>query len=535
MKQINPFRNELLFKLYEKLFNPELKYYNSFFKTVIHPKANKGKILMYVGIGGVYFSPIEMIMYHLLKIQGYDVDYLIYDETIPINEVITHERVHSQGKDIFWNRSVKKFQKNLSAAQINYSIININPEIDKLIKDLNDLESIFKFHYDGVDFGDIVKGVMFRYYKSLKFGSDSFDVGKKFLITSLTNYFKIGELNSLTKYDYILFSHGIYCTWQPVVSFCKKNNIPFICYDRAKVKGTLNFNLNVQSPVWDISAAWERLKNYQLNTNELDSVCNYLKERELQKGDVYSYNFSAKESNISDLKERLNITPNATVITIFTNLIWDAANVSRDIAFSSPIDCVKKTIDYYFNRKDVHVVIRSHPAEKVLGTKERYGELVRGLFDIGLPPNVTIIEPEQNINSFSVLELSDIGIIHTSTVGLEMAIEGKPVILISETHYRNKGFTYDALNEIDYFSKLDNLIFSKDLKPNQIQLAKKYFYLMMFEYQQKMPMTFAENGSFNGYGYKKFEELCNDANIQINRIVKRISDEKNFSDFIFRN
>ena len=68
MKQINPFRNELLFKLYEKLFNPELKYYNSFFKTVIHPKANKGKILMYVGIGGVYFSPIEMIMYHLLNL-----------------------------------------------------------------------------------------------------------------------------------------------------------------------------------------------------------------------------------------------------------------------------------------------------------------------------------------------------------------------------------------------------------------------------------------------------------------------------------
>lgn len=535
MKQINPFTNELLLKVYGKLFNPESKYYDFFFKSVSHSNPVKGKILMYVGIGDMFLSPVEMVMFHLFKNQGCEVDYLIYDETIPINEVITKERVESYGKDAFWNKSVNIARKNLSAAQINYSIININPEISLLIKDLNDIESILKFHYDGIDFGDIVKGVMFRYYKSLKFGSDSFEVGKKFLITTLTNYFKVRELNSLNKYEYILFSHGIYCTWQPVVSFCEKNNIPFICYDRAKVKGECNFNLNVPSPVWDISTAWERLKNYQLTTDELDRVGKYLKERELQKGDVYSYNFSVKESNISALKDRLNISATATVVTIFTNLIWDAANVSRDIAFSSPIDCIKKTIDYYIKRKDVHIVIRSHPAEKVLGTKERYGELVRGLFNIGLPTNVTIIEPEQNINSFSVLELSDIGVVHTSTVGLEMAIEGKPVILISETHYRDKGFTYDAINESDYFSTLDNLIYSKDLKPNQIQLAKKYFYLMMFEYQQKMPMTFTEKGVFNGYGYQNFDALCNDADSQINRIVERISNTKTFKDFIFKN
>ena len=535
MKQINPFSNELAIKAYRKLFKPEFKYYSSFFKSIEATTSRKGKILMYVGIGDMFLSPVEMAMYHLLKSKGYEVDYLIYDETIPINEVITKERVITQGKDVFWNKSVKKAQKNLVAAQIDYAVINVNSEIEVLIKDLKDTESIFKFHYDGVDFGDIVKGVMFRYYKSLKFGSDSFEVAKKFLITSLTNYFKVRELNTLNKYDYVLFSHGIYCTWQPVVSYCKKNNIPFVCYDRAKVKGECNFNLNVPSPVWDISAAWERLKNYNLNTEELNRVGNYLKERELQKGDVYSYNFSEKESDIAALKEKLNIASNATVITVFTNLIWDAANVSRDIAFSSPLDCIKKTIDYYLDKKDVHIIIRSHPAEKVLGTKERYGELVRGLFENELPTNVTIIEPEQNINSFSVLELSDIGIVHTSTVGLEMAIEGKPVILISETHYRDKGFTYDALSESDYFSKLDNLIATKELMPNQIELAKKYFYLMMFEYQQKMPMTFTDKGVFNGYGYKNFEELRNDSNSPINRILDRICNKNTFEFFIFKN
>jgi hypothetical protein len=534
MKQINPFKNYFLARIYCKLFSSQENYYKSFFDSVLPINPGKENVLMYVGIGDMFLSPLEILIYHLLRNRSCNVDYYIYDESIPINEVITKDRVESIGKEVFWRNSVHRAKLNLVASRVNYSIIESNKEVSSIIQNLNNLESIFTFRLDDIDFGEIVKGVMFRYYKSLKFGKDSFDVARNFLMTSLTNYFKVRELHSINKYQYIIFSHGIYCTWQPVVQFCKKNNIPFVCYDRAKVKGECNFNLNIPAPVWDISEAWKRWRDYSLNNNELEKVRNYLQERELQKGDVYAYNFKPRETDIKELKRRLDISENVTVVTIFTNLIWDAANVSRDIAFSSPLDCITKTIDYYSHRKDVHIVIRSHPAEKVLGTKERYGELVRLQFSNVLPSNVTIIEPEDGINSFSVLELSDIGVVHTSTVGLEMAIEGKPVIVISETHYRDKGFTYDALNEEDYFLKLDFLISSKELKINQIDLALKYFYLMMFEYQQKMPMIFTDKGQFNGYGYRNFAELLKDTESPINRIIKRLCSKDLFTDFIFR-
>ena len=165
------------------------------------------------------------------------------------------------------------------------------------------------------------------------------------------------------------------------------------------------------------------------------------------------------------MREKLGINDNAIVVTVFTNLIWDAANVSRDIAFESPLDCIRQLIEKYENDERYHVLVRCHPAEKVLGTHERYGELVRETFKNNLPKNASIIEPEMDINSFDILDMSDIGVVHTSTVGLEMAIEGKPVLLISETHYRNKGFTYDVTSSEDFFNTIESLQQSKSIKP----------------------------------------------------------------------
>ena len=53
---------------------------------------------------------------------------------------------------------------------------------------------------------------MYRYYKSLSFGEDAPSVADRFLETSLTNYLFVREKLQEQEYDYVLFSHGIYCT-----------------------------------------------------------------------------------------------------------------------------------------------------------------------------------------------------------------------------------------------------------------------------------------------------------------------------------
>ena len=510
----------------------EEKYYRQFYKNMAYPKATRGKVLMYAGIGHMYLTPLEILMYHLLRTKGFEVDYYIYDESVAANEVITKERVATQGKEKFWNHSVANAKRILNAAGVTYKFIKKSAEVDTLILPIrNDLEAILGFKYNGIDFGDIVKGVLYRYYKSLSFGDDVQNIAYNFLETALTNYFQVRQLHTANQYVQCFFSHGIYCTWQPVAAYCKQQQLRYVCYDRAKRTGSANFNINQPSPDWSFNAAWERYSDKKLTIAEEKQVSEYLGERELQKGDVYSYNTSKRAGDVQALKTKLGIPANKKVITIFTNLIWDAANVARDIAFPSALNCIIETIQYFKEDSTVQVVIRSHPAEKVLGTQERYGNLVRQAFNNQLPANVTIIEPEMEVNSFSVIDISDIGVVNTSTVGLEFAMMGKPILLISETNYRSKGFTYDAENKVHYFTLMKHLLQTGELKLNQVPLARKYFYMMMFLYQKQMPINYTGN-TFPKYTCNHFSYIPQSDDL--NLIVERTG-QQDFFDFVLWN
>ena len=505
----------------------------SFFKNALdNAKDPSGKrILIYAGIGQMYISYFEIMLYHLLRKEGYTVDYLIYDEHISINELITKDVISYKGKDAFWNKDVKKAKKLLKDAGVDYTCINANREDvhSEVQQHGTSLTQVFDYKKDGLALGQIVQNTMYRFYKSLSFGDDALSVAQKFLHTTLTNYSEIKERTTMHDYDYVCYSHGIYVTWEPVTLYCKQQEINFISYDRAKMKDTISINFNQVAPDWSFNTGWERYLSKTLLKEERKRVSDYLKDRELQTNDVYAYNFSKRAESIPQLKKQLNIPLNNKVITLFTNLIWDAANVARDLAFSNAFECLIATIDYYNEQEEVHIVIRAHPAEKVLGTKERYGDLLRSHYNNVLPDNVTIIDPEMDVNSFSVIDISDIGVVNTSTVGLEFALLGKPIVLISETHYRNKGFTYDVDSSEAYFKQLDDLLKEAVLLPNQVALAEKYFYMMMFLYQKEIPIHY-NKGVFEKYGYKQFDDIPDDDILF--QLIEKIKSGKT-DDFIF--
>lgn len=511
-----------------------VQHYKSFYKDITHSPGNGKRVLMYVGIGNMYLTPVEILMYHLFRSKGYSVDYVIYDSSITINELITKDVTTSVGKDKFWNQSVKTANNILKAAKVDYQVIDCADETYNRItcEDLS-LDDILTYTLDGINFGHIVAGVMYRYYKSQEFGDDKFEIARKFLATSLTNYFFAKRQLTKHRYEYVLFSHGIYCTWQPVAELCLQSNLPYICYDRAKTKRHCNFNLNAPSAVWDITAEWLKNKDIPLTESQRVRVDAYLTDRILQKGDVYAYNFRDKIKDLTALKLQLGISPDAKVITIFTNLIWDAANVSRDLAFASTLECIKATIEYYCERDGVHILIRPHPAERVLGTNDGYTEKILEIYPNGLPGNVSIVNHDLEVNAFSVMDITDIGVVHTSTVGIELAIENKAVILISETHYRGKGFTIDVSTETEYFESINNILLEKIKTIQRVELAKKYFYIMMFKYQHLMPIKIDDQGRFREYEQPTFNQYLGLDEDPLKKIIMRIERESNFVDFIF--
>lgn len=526
--------NKIITSFTSKIYNDWMVYgYLKYFYSRTKRKSSNGQnIMMYPVIGSIYNTFTEILLFHLLIKKGYTVNYYLCDGVLPACEILTKKRIDEFGKANYCKKCWKKSKAIHNASEVQYDVIKDSVGWEKEISQNLLLSDVLNYHHEGIDFGNIVKGTLYRYFKSSKIDDtiETTQIARKILIAALISYTFAKDQINKKNYKYIFFSHGIYSSWQGLVEYCRINDIDYICYDRAKTKSTANFNINNPSPIWDISKAWDRLIDWKLNKKQNEDVTNYVKQREFQKGDVFQYNLSAKEINVEQLKARLNIKLNNKVITLFTNLIWDAANVSRDIAFKDPMDWLTKTIEYYGNSQDIHLLIRTHPAEKVLGTSESYSALIKKKIPI-LPNNITILDQNNTINSFSVIDITDIGVVHTSTIGIEMAIFGKPVILISNTHYRNKGFTYDVSSEIDYFYTIDHLINQNKFsdKAKIIELARKYFYLMMFEYQKKMPVVYDNHGNFIRYKSMHFTNLAQDNELE--KLIEHL--DKSPKDFIY--
>ena len=103
-----------------------------------------------------------------------------------------------------------------------------------------------------------------------------------------------------------------------------------------------------------------------------------------------------------------------------------------------------------------------------------------------MPENVTVLEPDSEINSWALYDLCDLGLVHTTTAGLELALQGKPVVVASDTHYRGKGFTIDPDSYENYEKALVD-VSDQNMTANQRQLARKYAHLSLVRYQYRFP------------------------------------------------
>lgn len=491
-----------------KYFNESrrTKYFAEFFSNIPKPISKKGlNVIIYSGIPNMYLSPFEMLMYHYLKVKGCNVKLYIYGPEARCHELVT--AANSLDKAGFVSRNYKRGTKLLKAAGIEFEHIKV-PEalsIREIIENLQTIDEVFDFKYDNVSLGPVVRRVVYRYYKSLSIEdkSDALEVAKCFMKTALENYlFFASKAQGI---DVVLMSHGIYCTWEPVLQYAKVNQIKAVVYDRAKTASTININFNQPSPDWSFNAAWEEYKYRNLSFTEEDRVDAYLVDRELQKNDVFAYNFKAKSGDSAAVREKLGLKMSDKVIVFFTNLVWDAANVDRDEVFEGFDQAIIKTAGKFKNRPDVKVMVRTHPAERVLGTNLRFQDML----PIGTG-EINVIDENLEINSFDIIAMADIGVVHTSTIGLEMAMLAKPVFVLGNTHYKHKEFTYDPLSIDEYFSKIQDLIEGDsgfEAKKAYVQkLARKYFYMMMFLYQHKLPLRY-KNNEFDVFEHVSFNEL----------------------------
>ena len=176
------------------------------------------------------------------------------------------------------------------------------------------------------------------------------------------------------------------------------------------------------------------------------------------------------------------------VVLLATNVLGDSLTLGRNVFTASMAEWITKTVQYFAARPDVQLVVRVHPGERLMKGPSSLDVINAALPE--MPAHIKLIPPLEKVNTYDLMEIAGLGLAYTTTVGMEMAMRGVPVILAGQTHYRGRGFTYDPATWDEYFATAGRLLAdlpSYRLSQEQVESAWNYAYRFFFDFPRPFP------------------------------------------------
>lgn len=317
--------------------------------------------------------------------------------------------------------------------------------------------------------------------------------------------------------DVVVVPNGTIQEFGIVYRVARFLKIPVSTYEFSDQKDVFWLGHNQEIMQQDTTEMWQAKQDKSLTNEEMKRVADLFHAR--QKAQTTG-NFTRQWQNLpaqggESVRDILKLN-DRPVVLLATNVLGDSLTLGRHDFSKTMADWVIRTIQYFIGRPDIQLIIRIHPGE-LLSREYSMVDVVRETLP-ELPEYIHVIHPEEKINTYDLVDLADVGLVYTTTVGLEMALRGIPVVVAGKTHYRDRGFTYDPHSWVDYFKTLGRILEQPQqyrLPEDKIKQAWKYAYHFFFTFQLPFPWHFktlfdAENHSieqvFDKKTKKKYED-----------------------------
>lgn len=275
--------------------------------------------------------------------------------------------------------------------------------------------------------------------------------------------------------DVVVLLNGLFMFDAIAWAVCRERGIDVVTYERGFIKETLLFRRNEVAALTRMDDLWPRFRDVALTADQTAVVERYLDDRRHGRRTIDRYWDDVEF--VRPAHERTG-----RLVALFPNLTWDSAVIGQTVAFASIQEWLTAAVEYFAARPEHQLVIRLHPAETKLPgkqTREPLGGHLDERFPV-LPPNVRVIAPDDNTSSYPLMEACDVGLVFTSTTGLELAMTGKPVIVAGRTHYRDKGFTLDAESPEHFGRLLDAVLADPVAHAPDPEVVQRYAHLFFF-------------------------------------------------------
>ena len=297
------------------------------------------------------------------------------------------------------------------------------------------------------------------------------------------------EYLKTNKPDVVIVPNGTIQEFGVVYEVARYLDIPAVTYEFGEQRERIWLAQNDKVMRQETCDMWEAFRDKALTEPEKAKITEQFEAR--RNASVWK-NFArlwqaVPAKGVEAARKELGLDERPMVL-LATNVLGDSLTLGREVFSQSMEDWLEKTLQYFAGRKDAQLVIRVHPGEVLIHGQSMMDVIKRVLPT--LPEYIRVIAPTEKVNTYDLIAAADVGLVYTTTVGLEMAMSGVPVIVVGDTHYRGRGFTQDPQSWVQYHKTLKAVLENPQgfrLSEEQINLAWAYAYRFFYEYPRPYP------------------------------------------------
>ena len=426
-----------------------------------------------------------------LSLKDCEVNYLICDAVLPactnaINFVINEDEFIEHGPKKVCNSCYDCNHTLFNQIDKNYLKLSnfLTKEDFKNAEELSlsmSKEEIINYTQDNINIGEHCLAGTLRFYGigDINIKKNSTKVLRKYFTSALLVKKSFEKILDKNQYDAVVVDHGLYIPQGIITEVSNNRKIPTKVIWQGYKENSLLISDTITYHKSLINEKKENWINYDFNSEKKIKIMNYLKERNTGMTDWFSFNKNP-DMNWEKFKKDNNIEKKL-IITLMTNVIWDAQLKFDQNIFKDQMEWINTTINFFKEKKNIYLIIRIHPAE-IRGdvpSDQRIEDEIKKTF-LTIPENIKLIKPENKFSSYKLGIESNAILVYATKLSFELPCYGKNVVVCGEAFGKNKGFTHDPKSKEEYIKILNNLPFKDDLEDNKIELAQRYAYHFFF-------------------------------------------------------
>ena len=289
--------------------------------------------------------------------------------------------------------------------------------------------------------------------------------------------------------DVVIIPNGMIQEYGVVYEAARLLGIPAVTYEFGEQDQRVWLERNKLVMYHFTDQAWEKFRGRLLDREQRGWLETFLKARQgVQVGAAFAHLYQ-KTSRFGPESIRSSLgLDDRPIVLLPTNVLGDSATLGRTVFTKSMAEWIERLVPYFAAHSEIQWVVRIHPAETWT-----VGPSVAEIFHKAmpsLPSHIRLIGSTEKVNTYDLMDITDMALVYTTTAGLEIALRGIPVLVSGRAHYRKKGFTLDADTWEEYFRLLDAALADLPghrLTAQQVETARSYAYFFFHEYPYPFP------------------------------------------------